>query len=219
MEISEIDILEGYEVSKRAFFIAGIVKIQTEIPLEVIMKFINSVYSSGLSPGILIQIEKELIAGKIGSAKEILEVNTSTCMICNLKATNTISLRCQHVFHRDCILASFRDQAKKNDDILCTVCGQVVSNIEEIDKEVYMQNNDYKLSRILSQPNITKCPTCNEIFQFDEADIVTCPICSYCFCSSCRNLGEACTCEKYCFLCQNGNRGYMCQQCQVKYQE
>lgn len=205
-----------HELPKRAYFLAGMVKANTELSLGVILKFLDILYSSDIGATAMGLIEAQLALGKIGAAKELFDKSAKICSICTKKSLNPTTLPCSHTFHKECLLTNLTTQVKSQETLVCPICYCEIPNLSKISPEISLQNNDYKLSKYLSQPNITKCPNCSEIFQVDIHEIISCLICSVAFCSECRKLEKDCSCQKICIMCNKaGNSESICKDCKI----
>jgi thiol-disulfide isomerase/thioredoxin len=91
------------DLSTKAAYIAGILQIKTDLKLEIILKFLNTIYQAETDSMTTNYIENLLCTGKIGSAKEILDLYTNYCPSCKKRSSYFIDLECNHRFHKKCL--------------------------------------------------------------------------------------------------------------------
>ena len=216
MDFEELEIIDKIQLPNRALILVGITKSSSQLSLSIILKFFSLVYSLDLKPELLRHIESVLYKGRIGEAREILDMYVNKCLACKsfIKGDPTV-LQCGHFFHKDCIIRCLRNCILNDINKVCPICNEEINNLGDIDQELLQLYEDSNLSKFLEQSSITWCPRCNEFYEIDEHDLITCKKCYLEFCSDCRNEQRVCTCNKKCFSCQQGETNYMCNKCKM----
>ena len=218
MDIEDLDwVNKHHKLPSRAFYLAGVVKIESGLSISVILDFFDIIYSSSLPLDCLKNIEEQLYLGKIGIAKELLKFAIKKCVICNKVLEKYQKLACGHLFHKDCLKENLTCQVLKSDKIVCPYCQKDVEDFSGLDENLAMMVNDFYLARSLSESNFQFCPGCKNMFEIEDQGIVSCPCCSIKFCSLCSENEDGCLCENYCQKCNQNYVGRQCYQCSFGY--
>ncbi|OMJ68828.1 hypothetical protein SteCoe_33603 [Stentor coeruleus] len=214
MDIEDLDLACKYhKLPSRAFYLAGIVKIESELSVGVILEFFDIIYSESIPLDCLKNIEEQLYLGKIGTAKEILRSVVKKCFVCNKSIKKTQRLGCGHFFHRECLKDSLTRQISNDDKIGCPNCQKDIEEFSGLDEDLAMMINDFYLAKSLLGRNFQYCPCCKNVFEIEDQGIIACPYCFSNFCSFCSEKEDGCLCQKFCQKCNGIYVGKQCYEC------
>lgn len=191
----ELENIESFEFDNiKVYYLAGIIKAQTSLDLEVVFKFLSSIYKNKINEEHIEEIEHLIHAGKLGRVKQILEENK--CGKCNKLENELIRFKCRHCFHVDCIKVEIIDSIQNQGRYSCRVCKALVTDIEKYHSKIEMAVKDYKKAHYYTNhKNSFPCPKCGEPCEGDTTGHCKCTSCNKMFCGHCQKISKSCSCS------------------------
>lgn len=190
----ELENIENYEFdNSKIYFMAGVMKAYTNLDLEVIFKFLNSIYSNKINEANIKEIEDLIIKKKLGDVKRLLDNNR--CGKCNKLENELIRFKCKHCFHVDCIKLDIIDSIQNMGKYNCLICKVTVTNIEKYHSRIEIAINDYKNAHFYNtHPNHFPCSKCKTPCLADGTGHCKCSNCNIIFCVHCQKISKSCSC-------------------------
>lgn len=205
--------LSKAELPPQGFYLAGLIRKQTSLPAEIIMKFLRTFYdrvNSGLvSQSLQEEIEVSIYQGNLATAKEAIQaeavINEALCNYCEspivLHELSTLE-NCSHLFHSSCLIDYIDAQLALSNSIMhcpATNCGKVIADydLRTLSKTLFERYQEVTLQVFLAiSPGVLYCPICH-IPMIVEGELdVNCPNCKSPICGKCKGLKTACLCAR-----------------------